>query len=338
MKQSLMGLTILAIVISIWLSGTLEKPALAAGIDINTVKKEAGLVFYTATRASDADETIRKFTEKYPFIKGNYYRAGGAPLLQRILTEARGAKHLWDVVSALGPQVIMLEEKGLLAPYKSIHQSFYPKGFYDPDGYWTDTYDLYITVAYNTKMVPSSQVPRRWEDLFDPRWKDGKICLDERRDDWFAGMMEAMGPQKGKIYMERLRSQKPIFRQGNTLIVQLMAAGEFPLAITYAHSVEQMKAIGAPIDWVAMEPMIAITEPIALSKHARHPNVGKLFIDFVLSKEGAELLKSQRRVPARLDVDPLTKRLDPRNLKLHPVNISSERLDQEGFRAFFGFR
>ena len=72
-----MGLTILAIAISIWLSGTLEEPALAAGIDINTVKKEAGLVFYTATRASDADETIRKFTEKYPFIKGNYYRAGG---------------------------------------------------------------------------------------------------------------------------------------------------------------------------------------------------------------------------------------------------------------------
>lgn len=336
MEQSAVRLKIFTVSIIAGIIGILEEPAFAQGIDMNAARKEAGLVFYTATQASDADELIKKFSEKYPFVKGNYYRAGGAPLLQRILTEARGGKHLWDVVSALGPQVIMLKEKGLLAPYRSAHQSFYATGFYDPDGFWTDTYDLFITIAYNTQMIPRQQVPKRWEDLLDPRWKDEKICLDVRRDDWFAGMMEAMGPEKGKIYMERLRSQKPAFRQGNQLIVQMLAAGEFPIAITYAHTVEQVKAKGAPVDWVGVEPMIAITEPIALSKYAPHPNVGKLLIDFVLSKEGAELLKRQRRVPARLDVDPLTERLNPKSLKLYPVNISSERLDPEGFKAFFG--
>ena len=306
------------------------------GFDFAAAKREGELVFYSATRAEDTDQVVKAFTKKYPFIKGSYYRAGGDPLLQRILTEARAGKHLFDVVTALGTQIIMLKDKGLLTPYRSAHQSAYAKGFYDPDGYWTDTYDLYVTLAYNTKMVPKDAAPKNWEELLDPRWKDGKICLDLRRHDWFYALMEVMGPNKGKNFMERLRDQKPVFRQGNTLIQQLMTAGEFPLAITYAHTVEYTRSRGAPIDWVAMDPMIAISEPIALYRHAPHPNVGKLFIDFMLSQEGANLLRAQQRIPARLDVEPLTARLNPKNLKLFPVNISIEKLDPQGFRKFFG--
>lgn len=323
---------VVVVLIALLCGGT----ARAQGTDVEAARREGELVFYAATRAEDADQLVKAFTQKYPFVKGSYYRAGGDPLLQRILTEARGGKHLFDVVTALGTQIIMLKEKGLLAPHRSIHQSAYGKGFYDPEGYWTDTYDLYVTIAYNIKMVPKNAAPKTWEDLLDPRWRDGKICLDLRRHDWFYGMMEVMGPERGKSFMERLRNQKPAFRQGNTLILQLMTAGEFPLAVTYAHTVEHTKSRGAPIDWVAVDPMIAISEPVALYRHAPHPNVGKLFIDFVLSQEGARLLRQQQRVPARLDVEPLTERLNPKKLKLYPVNISIEKLDPQGFRRFFG--
>jgi iron(III) transport system substrate-binding protein len=183
--------------------------------------------------------------------------------------------------------------------------------------------------------VSKDAVPKSWEDLLDPKWKGGKICLDTRRHDWFYGMLEVMGADKGKRFMQQLRDQKLEFRQGNTLILQLLTAGEFPLAITYAHSVEYVKAKGAPVDWVALDPMIAISQPIALYRHAPRPNAGKLFIDFVLSKEGAGLLREQQRIPARLDVEPLTARLDPNRLKLHPVNVSIEKLDPQGFRQFF---
>lgn len=308
----------------------------AQGVDLEAAKREAELVFYSATRAEDTDQIVKAFTKKYPFVKASYYRAGGDPLLQRILTEARAGKHQFDVVTALGTQIIMLKEQGLLAPYRSVHQSAYRKGFYDPEGYWTDAYDLYVTIAYNTKMVAKNVVPKKWEDLLDPRSKDGKICLDLRRHDWFYGMMELMGPDKGKKYMERLRDQRPAFRQGNTLIIQLMSAGEFPLAVTYAHTVENVRSKGAPVDWAAIEPMIAVTQPFALYRYAPHPNVGKLFIDFMLSQEGAKLLREQQRIPARLDVEPLTERLNPRKFKLHPVNISIEKLDPRGFRNFFG--
>lgn len=326
----------LAIGISIEAMLACNEPVLAQGINMANAKEEGSLVFYGASRASDMNEQVQAFMKKYPFVNAKYFRAGGAPLLQKILTESRGGQHSWDVVSALGPQVILLKEKGLLAPYKSPHQKFFPEGFYDPEGYWTDTYDLFVTIAYNTQIVPKDKVPKTWEDLLDPMWKDGKIILDVRRHDWFFGMKDFMGQDKGDTYMKRFRLQKPAFRQGNSLITQLMAAGEFSIAITYAEGVQLMKEKGAPVDWVAVDPMITLTEPIALSKKAPNPNVGKLFIDFLLSKEGAELLASEGRVPARKGVKPKAERLNPENLRLYPVNVSSEKLDPRGYREFFG--
>jgi ABC-type Fe3+ transport system substrate-binding protein len=43
-------------------------------------------------------------------------------------------------------------------------------------------------------------------------------------------------------------------------------------------------------------------KPISLSSKATHTNAGKLFIDFALSKEGQELMRSFSRIPSRSDV------------------------------------
>ena len=310
----------------------------AQSTHLESAKKEGELVLYASTRTEDANQIVGAFMKKHPFIKANYYRAGSDPLFQRMITESRAARHLFDVVSIKGSIILSLKERGLLAPYKSVHQSAYGPGFYDPEGFWTDTYDLYYTIAYNTKMVSANSIPRKWQDLLLSQWADGKICMDPRLNDWFAGMKEVLGPTDGSVFMERLRQQKPVFREGHNLISQLLGAGEFPLAITYAHTVEQLKTKGAPIDWMPLEPMLAISQPVALSARAPHPNAGKLFIDFMLSGEGANLLKLQQRIPARLDVEPVTERLNPKKLKLHPVNITIEKLDPTGFRKFFGLQ
>ena len=65
-------------------------------------RKEGAFKLYGISAATLLSAYTAAFMKKYPFIKGTYYRAGGDPLLQRILTEARGGKHLFDVVTALG--------------------------------------------------------------------------------------------------------------------------------------------------------------------------------------------------------------------------------------------
>jgi iron(III) transport system substrate-binding protein len=47
---------------------------------------------------------------------------------------------------------------------------------------------------------------------------------------------------------------------------------------------------------------------VGLAKNARHPHAALLFADFILSKQGQQILKELNRVPASLAVDsPLNK-------------------------------
>ncbi len=103
--------------------------------------------------------------------------------------------------------------------------------------------------------------------------------------------------------MRKLAAQKPAFRDSETVITQLLAAGEFPVGITYSHQAATVKRRGAPVEWVrTAQPIVTGLKPIALSAKAQHPNAGKLFIDVVLSKEGQELMRSFNRIPDRGDV------------------------------------
>ena len=71
----------------------------------------------------------------------------------------------------------------------------------------------------------------------------------------------------------------------------------------YVQRIEKLKEKGAPIEWVGLDPTIAEIHPIAISSHAPHPNCAKLFVDFILSREGQEKIASFYRTPSRIDVD-----------------------------------
>ena len=110
--------------------------------------------------------------------------------------------------------------------------------------------------------------------------------------------------------MRALAAQNPALRVGRTLLAQLVAAGEFNGTLTaYIHSFDTLKNSGAPVDWVALRPSFANLHPVALNIKAPHPNAGKLFIDFMLSQKGQEVVRALKRIPDRIDTPP-----DPPNL------------------------
>ena len=93
----------------------------------------------------------------------------------------------------------------------------------------------------------------------------------------------------------------------------------------FGSTIERFKAQGAPIDWVALEPVIVSLNPLALAVNAPHPASARLLIDFLLSKEGQEVGRTVAKLPARADVEAPYPRLT-RGLKLYPVpNAVAER-------------
>ena len=65
-------------------------------------------------------------------IDAQFYRAGDATLMERILAESRAGKFDWDVVSTTGFYAHNLEKRGMLAAYDSPERKFIRTGHKDP--------------------------------------------------------------------------------------------------------------------------------------------------------------------------------------------------------------
>jgi iron(III) transport system substrate-binding protein len=62
------------------------------------------------------------------------------------------------------------------------------------------------------------------------------------------GFSRAMGEQKGLAFFKKLAAARPEVRTGHTLMAELVASGEIPMAATiYNHNAERLVVKGASI-------------------------------------------------------------------------------------------
>ena len=190
---------------------------------------------------------------------------------------------------------------------------------------------------YNTRMVTEKEAPKRYEDLLDPKWK-GKIGMSNNEYTWFKGVLDSMGREQGLQFMRRLAKQDIIFRKGRTLTTQLMVAGEFPIAKGVYNRVLAMKDEGAPIHWASFPtPTMADMRAFVLHADAPQPNAGKLFIDFMLSREGQAVLNKLDRHPVRRDikVDPIIEKIRNNLFPVRPASAEGAVANIEEFKKVF---
>lgn len=305
----------LALIAALWVS---KVRAASTDALLDAAKREGEVVFYASMNLGEANIMIAEFEKRYPSIKVKLNRAGSEKLLTRILAESRAKRVAADVVQTVEFSMYILKRSGVLARHIFPGDSFYPKDFKD-EGFWTTVYYNPYVTAYNTRLVAPLTVPKTYDDLLDPKWK-GKLTMEGTKADWFAGMLQIMGQERGLQYMRLLAKQEPMLREGHELLAQLVAAGEgyFDINIP-ASSVDRLKEKGAPIDWTALGEAPAIMVGIGLAAQAAHANAARLFIDFALSREGQKLQQGFGRLVARTDLaseQPTT----IRQIKMVPVN------------------
>ncbi|HEX9443564.1 MAG TPA: extracellular solute-binding protein [Candidatus Binatia bacterium] len=280
-------------------------------------KKEGKVVFYTSLTLQEIDQVVFPFLKKYPFLKVEPGRGNSEQLLQKIAIEARAGKPQHDVAQFDAFEEWQLQKLGLLESYKSPEVKNYPAAYKDPDGYWTAVYLNYIVLGYNPKLVPESELPKKWEDLLLPRWKGNKFSMDRDEGVWYGGLSFSWGKERADKFMKALAGQDPSMRKGHTLIATLLSTGEFPLGLVYAHRVEEMKAKGVAIDWTPLDPIVVTPNLVTIGKNAAHPNAARLLVDFLLSVEGQTVLQQQQyRTAANPDLPPTSPKMDPKKLKL----------------------
>ena len=275
-------------------------------------KKEGSVTIYTSAQIKDMGAIAKAFEKKYPGVKVEIWRASSEKVLQRAVTEARAGRNTMDLAETNGPELESMHREKITQAMQSPYLKDLIPEAVPPHHEWTGTRLNVFVQAYNTNAIKKADLPKTWEDLTDPKWKD-KIGIEQSDYDWLSGEASVLGEKKmTELFKKMVDTNGISVRKGHTLLTQLVVSGEVPMALTvYNYKAEQFKRKGAPIDWFSIGPAIARPNGLAVAKKAPHPHAAVLFYDFEISPAGQKILAKRdfvttnRKVPTKLGSIPM---------------------------------
>jgi iron(III) transport system substrate-binding protein len=186
-----------------------------------------------------------------------------------------------------------LKKYGLLMPYQPhnlVNMVDSLKQYNDKDGQYWVTAAALIVIAYNTTLVSEKDAPKRWTDLLDPKWKD-KISIGHPA---FSGYVGTWTVEMRKLYgwqfFEKLEKNKPqIGRSINDTVTMLNAKERWVAAGPEATTLlSRDKGNPLAVIYPSDGALLMVSET-GIPKNAPAPNAAKLFVEFLLGKEAAEV-------------------------------------------------
>jgi iron(III) transport system substrate-binding protein len=254
-------------------------------------KTEGKAAFYANITA--VEPIMKAFTDDTG-VKAEYTRISTAKFVATAITEFEAGKFMADVVQAPLPILELLKEKGILARYRSPAAAGYAQ--------WTKKDDYiqlfgveYIALIYNKELAKKADLPRRYEDLTDPSWKD-KIVMPNPANHattigWLIGLKEHVFKSEAEWmkFVKGLAANRPMFVASLGPTPAPIASGEKPIGISMPKYI--ITNAPAPLDWARVsQPMLGTPRAIAVASKAPNPNAARLFVDYWLSKKAMGML------------------------------------------------
>jgi iron(III) transport system substrate-binding protein len=299
---------------------------------IAAAQKEGQVTWYTTQITNQFGRPAMDAFQKRYGIRVSFVRADSIELAVRMVNEGNAGRPQADVFdgTATAPAI---KRAGLALKWLPDRAKDWPPEYRDAEGYWVAT-NIYVhTPAYNTSLVPRGSEPKTYTDLIDPKWK-GKMAWAIHATSsgalGFVGtVLTELGEGPGKAYLRALARQDIIALGGSArTVVDQAIAGEYPLALQiFNHQPVISARRGAPIDWIAMSPAMAVLCVAGVTKDAPHPNAGKLLVDFLVSDEAQKLFRDADYIPAAPDVPPREAALRPDGKRFRGIFFSPEEID-----------
>ena len=158
----------------------------------------------------------------------------------------------------------------------------------------------------NTALVKPNEL-LSWRELLNPKWKEKIIMMDPSITGQGGKLFSTSVQTLGIDYWREFALQKPVILRDVRMINEAVAKGKYPVALGPGSDVvEEFVRAGAhvalrfPSDEAALQTGHG---SFALLSNAPHPNAAKIFVNWLLSKEGMTLYSKVHNVQsARLDV------------------------------------
>jgi iron(III) transport system substrate-binding protein len=303
-------------------------PAAAQPADlVAKAKAEGEVVYYTELIVEQIVRPLAAAFERKYGIKVVYWRGDSQAAALRLAMERRAGRvtaDVWSTASGIGA----LLQGGLIERFAIDGEL--PERYRDPAGFWVATNLIVMGAAVNTAHAP----PASLDDLLAPRWRGEMVWKqNDITGAWgFIGnVLTGMGEERGLAYLRALSRQNIAPVAASTrAILDSVIVGEHALVIgVSAHNTEISVKAGAPVAFLPLGGAWATPHTIGVTAGAQHPNAARLFIDFVVSKEGQDIFRQAGYLPARPDTPPLSPKISP-ELAGFPVNvIAPEELERK---------
>ena len=264
------------------------------GASVEKAQAEGKAVFYANITA--IEPIMEAFSKTYG-VQGEYTRISTSKFFATVSTEHQAGKLLADVLQSPLPIMDLLEKQDVLTAYASPSAAAYPE--------WTrkdpriQIFGIeYVALIYNKELVKPADVPKRYEDLTDPKWRDKIVMANPSSHattiSWLVGLKEKVFPSEAAWmdFLKGLAANKPMFVRSFGPTPAPVESGEKLIAISMPKYI--ITKAPAPLDWAHVsQPLLGTPRGIGLSASAPHPDAGKLFMDFWLSKEAMQMLADQ---------------------------------------------
>ena len=258
-------------------------------------KKEKPVTVYTAHyNTEEAQNLCNAFEKKYAGLKCNFVRTTAQVAYQRLQQDIQANAPVASVFSSTDVSHFpALESKGLLMSYKPNNLANMVdslKEYNDKDGNYHVTAAALMLITYNSSLVKENEAPKNWPDLLDPKWK-GKVSIGHPAFSGYVGTwVVLMQKLYGWDFFTKLEKNSPqIGRSVNDTVTMLNSKERWVAAGPEATTLLS-KDKGNPLAVVyPTDGALLMVSPSGIPKNAPSPNAGKLYMEFLLSKEAGEV-------------------------------------------------
>jgi iron(III) transport system substrate-binding protein len=278
---------------------------------IDAAKQEGKVVVYSTTDAALVNPLVKAFEAKYPDVKVEYTDLNSTELYNRFIAEMAAGAGTGDLLwsSAMDLQVKLVADGSALT-YASPEKSNLPKWANWKDQAYGTTAEP-LAIVYNKRLVPEGDVPKSHADLLKllqtkTQEYTGKITAydPERSGVGFLQLTQdaAVWPQAWDLFQAFGKAQIKLYTSVGAML-ERVGSGEHLIAYNIFGSYAIARAKKDPsIGWILPNDYTLITSRVAfISAKAKAPNAAKLFLDFLLSKEGQTILANQADLHAARD-------------------------------------
>lgn len=259
---------------------------------VAAAKKEGKLTLYHNIRPAGIEVILQKFRKAYPEIQTEQIRLGSGPLNERFSTEFNANRNLADVLITYTEDKIVENLQTWFVKWQPPELKNFPAGTSKDDRLFA-IQQAREAIVWNKNLVKDADAPKEWGDLFDPKWK-GKIALNTPWRSISVQQMFLYWEDLGfKNAAERMKANEVRFFEGSSGVIQAIIRGDVAVAHMTDIPLNPMLQDGAPVGFTYPKSGTTLASASAgVSAKAPHPNVGKVFVNWIMTKEGqTELLE-----------------------------------------------